>query len=156
MGDHEGQITDQPQIDPDFFAQSGSGGPAIESDFFGKAGEATGQIYGAPLIGEIGGDERIAFVRSSVASYWRGRVYDTFDPAANGNQGLWYSTITENRRLHSIFAKPDDRNESNRYLQTWFVQEDLGSNILTGYVPLAIAVPRDNRGRVSLTAGSTY
>jgi len=46
--------------------------------------------------------------------------------------------------------------ESDRYLQTFFVQHDLGSNLLTGYEPVAIAVPRNNRGRIDLTPGSTY
>jgi len=104
----------------------------------------------------LGGADKIAFVRSPVASYWRGRVYDTFDTEANDGLGLWYSTVTDNRRFHSLLSGTGRTDGSDRYLQTYFVQDDLGSNLLTGYEPVAIAVPRDNRGRINLTPGSTY
>ncbi len=104
----------------------------------------------------MGGADKIAFVRSPVASYWRGRVYDTFDTEANDGLGLWYSTVTDNRRFRSLLSGAGRTDESDRYLQTYFVQDDLGSNLLTGYEPVAIAVPRDNRGRINLAPGSTY
>ncbi|MBN4064186.1 transglutaminase domain-containing protein [Dehalococcoides mccartyi] len=147
----------QPQINPDLFAQGGSvDGPVFADDFMGSAGELTGEILGMPLIGEMGGGDRIAFVRSAVASYWRGRTYDTFDPDANNDQGLWYSTIKDDRQFQSLFGQSSDAAQHDRYLQTFFLQEDLGTNLLTGYEPLAISVPRDNRGRMSLSPGSTY
>ena len=104
----------------------------------------------------MGGADKIAFVRSPVASYWRGRVYDTFDAEANDGLGLWYSPVTDNRRFRSLLSGAGRTDESDRYLKTYFVQDDLGSNLLTGYEPVAIAVPRDNRGRINLTPGSTY
>ncbi|MCI0873476.1 MAG: transglutaminase domain-containing protein [Chloroflexi bacterium] len=149
----------QARIDPDLFAPSGpvtTGGPATANDLLGEASDVPVEIHGAPLIYELGGADRIAFIRSPVASYWRGRVYDTFDPGANDGLGLWYSTITDDRQFRSLFARAGHTHESQRYLQTYFVQYDLGSNLLTGYEPIAIAVPRDNRGRIDLTPGSTY
>jgi transglutaminase-like putative cysteine protease len=157
LEEQAGEQIGQPQINPDLFAPGGSlDGATAQNDFIGEAGEATGEIYGMPLIGELGGGDRVAFVRSPVASYWRGRTYDTFDPEANSDLGLWYSTVRDDRQFQSLYGQSADAAEHNRYLQTFFVQQDLGTNILTGYEPLAIAVPRDNRGRMSLTSGSTY
>ena len=157
LEEQAGQQVGQPQISPDLFAQGGSAdGPTFESDFFGEASELTGEVQGMPLIGEIGGGDRVAFVRSSVASYWRGRTYDTFDPSMNNDLGMWYSTIDDDRKFQSLFGQSSDAAEHDRYLQTYFLREDLGTNLLTGYEPLAIAVPRDSRGRMSLTPGSTY
>ncbi len=155
LDEQAGQQMRQPEISPDLFGQSGNG-DAIRSDFFGEVGDATGDINGMPLIGEIGGGDRVAFVRSSVASYWRGRTYDTFDPNANDDLGMWYSTIDDDRKFQSLFGQSSDAASYDRYLQTFFLQDDLGTNLLTGYEPLAIAVPRDNRGRMLLTLGSTY
>jgi len=157
LEEQAGQQVGQPQISPDLFAQGGSAdGPKFESDFFGETSELTGDVQGMPLIGKIGGGDRVAFVRSSVASYWRGRTYDTFDPSMNNDLGMWYSTIDDDRKFQSLFGQSSDAAEHDRYLQTYFLQEDLGTNLLTGYEPLAIAVPRDSRGRMSLTPGSTY
>jgi transglutaminase-like putative cysteine protease len=157
LEEENGDLFSQPQIDPDFFSQGGSlDGPAVQNDFIGDATEATGEIYGMPLIGDIGGGDRIAYVRSAVASYWRGRTYDTFDPEANDELGMWYSTTKDDRQFQSLYGQSADAAEHDRYLQTYFLQQDLGNNLLTGYEPLAISVPRDNRGRMNLTPGSTY
>jgi hypothetical protein len=64
--------------------------------------------------------------------------------------------VTDSRRFRSLLSGAGRTHESDRYLQTFFVQHDLGSNLLTGYEPVAIAVPRNNRGRIDLTPGSTY
>ncbi|MCZ6539050.1 MAG: transglutaminase-like domain-containing protein [Chloroflexi bacterium] len=149
----------QASIAPDLFAHSGlaeTDGPATVDDLLGEPSDIPAEFYGAPLIYELGGEDKVAYVRSPVASYWRGRVYDTFDPDANDGLGLWYSTITDDRQFRSLFSRGGHASENNRYLQTYFVQDDLGSNLLTGYEPIAIAVPRDNRGRINLTPGSTY
>jgi transglutaminase-like putative cysteine protease len=143
----------QVQVNPDLFA---SNGPTIADNQLGGPSEVPAEINGTPLIYELGGGDKVAFVRSSVGSYWRGRVYDTFDPAENDGQGLWYSTVTDDRRFRSLFGRSGRTDGENRYLQTYFVQDDLGTNLLAGYEPSAIAVPRDSRGRLNLTAGSTY
>ncbi|MDA1280349.1 MAG: transglutaminase-like domain-containing protein [Chloroflexi bacterium] len=156
--DEQARMRDgQVQIDPDLFASGNDrNGPTIARDLMGGSAGADADIRGIPLMGEIGGGDRIAYVRSVVASYWRGRVYDTFDAGANDGLGLWYSTADDDRRLGSLFSRSADGTESGRYLQTYFIQDDLGNTLLTGYEPLAIAVPRDNRGRLILSPGSTY
>ncbi len=155
LDDQDGQQMGQLEINPDLFGQSGNG-DAVQSDIFGEVGDAKGDIHGIPLIGKIGGGDRVAFVRSSVASYWRGRTYDTFDPKANDDLGIWYSTLDDDRKFQSLFGQSSDATAHDRYLLTFFLQDDLDTNLLTGYGPLAIAVPHDNRWRMSLTPGSTY
>jgi hypothetical protein len=161
IDEQNGQLGAQPQIDPDLFAPGTfADDPAFWSGLFGQAGDASSDqltdIDGQPLIGEFGEVGDIAYVRSSIGSYWRGKVYDTFDADGNDGLGLWYSTITDQRRFRGLFANSGDSQDHDRYLQTFFVKDDLGSNILTGYEPLAVAVPRDRYGHISLTPGSTY
>ena len=110
-----------------------------------------------PLLASSGpGDETVAYVRSAIASYWRRAVYDTFDPESLDGRGMWYSTMPDRRRLASLFSRPEDAPEDVRYLQTVFVQRDLGSDFLAGYEPVAIAIPRDRYGRPVARAGTTY
>ena len=149
--------SDQAQIAPDLFAQNGiESQAAVEGGMFGEVTDTVGEIDGRPLVNEVGGGDRVAFVRSAVASYWRGRVYDTFDPSASDDLGMWYSTIDDGHKYRGLFNQKNNAKSTDRYLQTYFIQEDLGSNLLTGYEPLAAAVPRDNRGQISLTPGATY
>ncbi len=151
------QLSGDMQIAPDLFARNGpESGATVEGGMFGAATDIAGEIDGRPLVNEIGGGERVAYVRSAVASYWRGRVYDTFDPTANDDLGMWYSTIDDDHKYRGLFNQKNNADSSDRYLQTYFIQQDLGSNLLTGYEPIAAAVPRDNSGRISLTPGSTY
>ena len=143
----------QVEVNPDLFAQNGQ---ATGGGFPGEASDTPTVIHGSPLAYELGGGDKVAFVRSPVASYWRGQVYDTFDARENDGLGLWYSTVNDDRRFRSLYGRSGRADEDDRYLQTYFVQEAMGSNLLTGYEPKAIAVPRDSRGRVNLTPGSTY
>lgn len=98
----------------------------------------------------------VAFIRSPVASYWRGAVYDSFDSPAAGGEGDWLSTLADRRRLGSLFARPDGDNDEDRYLQTFFMQQGLGSQFITGYEPLSISIPRDSRGLPNADEGATY
>ncbi|MEE8045632.1 MAG: transglutaminase domain-containing protein [Dehalococcoidia bacterium] len=155
------ELNAQQQINPDLFGDSAfADDPSFKSNLFGQPGDVTTDsvtdIDGYPLIAQFDDGGNVAFVRSSVASYWRGRVYDTFDADGNDGLGLWYSTIDDKRRFRSLFDNSDGSSDRDRYLQTYFVKDDLGSNLLTGYEPLAVAVPRDRHGQISLTPGSTY
>jgi transglutaminase-like putative cysteine protease len=150
-------LSGQNQIAPDLFGREGNeSGATVDGGMFGEVTDTPGEIDGRPLVNEIGGGDRVAFVRSAVASYWRGTVYDTFDPTASDDLGMWYSTIDDDHKYRGLFNQKNNAKSSDRYLQTYFIQQDLGSNLLTGYEPIAAAVPRDNRGRISLTPGSTY
>lgn len=98
----------------------------------------------------------VAYIRSAVASYWRGDVYDSFDAPAVGGSGEWVSTIPDRRRLGSLFARPNSEGEDDRYLQTFFMQQGLGQGFISGYEPLSISIPRDERGLPTAGEGSTY
>ena len=150
-------LSGKTQIAPDLFAQHGTeGGATVDGGMFGEVTDTPGDVDGRPLVNEVGGGDRVAFVRSAVASYWRGRVYDTFDPSASEDLGMWYSTIDDDHKYRGLFNQRNNAKSSDRYLQTYFIQQDLGSNLLTGYEPIAAAMPRDNRCQISLTPGSTY
>ena len=98
----------------------------------------------------------VAYIRSPVASYWRGDVYDSFDSPAAGGAGEWLSTLPDRRRIGSLFRRPGEEGEDDRYLQTFFLHQGLGNRYITGYEPLSIAIPRDDRGRPTAQAGATY
>ena len=98
----------------------------------------------------------VAYIRSAVASYWRGDVYDSFDSPAAGGAGEWLSTLPDRRRIGSLFRRPSEDGEDDRYLQTFFLQQGLGSAFITGYEPLSISIPRDDRGRPAAGEGATY
>lgn len=116
------------------------------------AGPVTGDALRAPELEE----GSVAYVRSGVSSYWRGAVYDTYDPNALDGAGQWLSTLPDGRRLASLFARPADVEDDDRYLQTFFMQQGLGEEFLSGYEPLSIAIPRDRFGRPLALDGSTY
>ena len=150
-------LSEELQIAPDLFAQNGTeSGATVDGGMFGEVTDIAGQIDGRPLVSEVGGGDRVAFVRSAVASYWRGRVYDTFDPSASEHLGMWYSTIDDDHKYRGLFNQRNNTKSSDRYLQIYFIQQDIGNNLITGYEPTAAAVRRDNRARISLTSGSTY
>ncbi len=98
----------------------------------------------------------VAYIRSPVASYWRGAVYDSFDAPEAGGEGDWLTTLSNRQRLGSLFGRPDPEGDDDRYLQTFFMQQGLGSEFITGYEPLSIAIPRDSRGLPRASEGATY
>ncbi|MEX0763042.1 MAG: transglutaminase domain-containing protein [Dehalococcoidia bacterium] len=103
------------------------------------------------------GEGTVAFVRSSVSSYWRNQVFDTYVSDSGGGNERWYSTLPEHwRRSSSNYSNRTGDSEDLRYLQTYFVQQDLGGTILTGYEPRRLTVARDRTGNPDVAAGSTY
>ncbi|MBI2965050.1 MAG: hypothetical protein HYY34_02470 [Chloroflexi bacterium] len=104
-------------------------------------------------------DEVVMYVRSPVASYWRGRTYDQFDPAAGADgQGQWLASGKEQTDgLPPATQRRRPRSEDDtRYLQTFFIHHDVGETVLAGYEPVAAAVPRGEDDRPALTDGATY
>lgn len=145
-----------------------SGGGSGENEIFGGSTFVTGETLagqggssslrptGTPLSAPELDEGTVAYIRSSVASYWRGGVYDSFDSPVAGGDGEWLSTLPDNRRIGSLFRRPDGESEEDRYLQTFFMQQGLGSGFITGYEPLSIAITRDGRGRPVAGVGDTY
>lgn len=124
----------------------------------------TGAVPGGPTLRPNGtslsapdlDEGTVAYIRSAVASYWRGDVYDSFDSPAAGGAGEWITTLSNRRRIGSLFGRPDETNEEGRYLQTFFMQQGLGNGFITGYEPLSISIPRDENGRALASEGATY
>jgi len=113
--------------------------------------------WARPLTPDGGGEDVVAYVRSGVASYWRGRVYDTYEVAEEGGAEQWYATARDDPSLMPIFSSPYSLgDEEQRYLQTFFVEQDFGEEILTGYDPVAIAVERDSSHAPMVREGATY
>ncbi len=134
------------------------GGPSIidAGSAPGQFGEFVPRPTGAPLAAPDLDPGTVAFIRSGVASYWRGAVYDSFDAPAIGGDAEWLTTLPDRRRLGSLFARPDGEDDDERYLQTFFMQQGLGPQFITGYEPLSLSVPRDSRGLPNVGEGATY
>jgi hypothetical protein len=97
----------------------------------------------------------VAFVRSPVASYWRGDTLDTYVPV-DGGSGRWITTFNQQQRLTpTVFSGQADSTDDTRYVQTYFLQQDIGQP-LTGYSPVAWALPWDQGDKRGLEAGETY
>lgn len=137
----------------DFFDPSGS---LSDGELAGQGGTGGRRPTGTTLSAPELDPGTVAYIRSAVASYWRGAVYDSFDAPAAGGEGEWLSTLPDRRRLGSLFARPGSTEEEDRYLQTFFMQQGLGSEFITGYEPLSIAISRDDRGLPSASEGATY
>jgi transglutaminase-like putative cysteine protease len=104
-------------------------------------------------------DEVVMYVRSPVASYWRGRTYDQFDPTGGAEgKGEWLASGKEQTDgLPPASARRRTRGDDDtRYLQTFFIHHDAGETVLSGYEAVAAAVPRGDDDRPALTDGSTY
>jgi transglutaminase-like putative cysteine protease len=102
--------------------------------------------------------DTVLHVRSSVASYWRGRTYDQFD-TNDGSDGFgrWYATVKDDDPLdRRAVNSGGDSSEGQRYLQSFFPNKDYGDEVITGYDPVAAALPRNERWVPEIDAGSTY
>ncbi len=130
---------------------SGSGSAAA-----GQGSETAARPTGTALEAPELDEGTVAYIRSAVASYWRGNVYDSFDSPAVGGEGEWLATLPDRRRLGSLFARPGSDGEDDRYLQTFFMQQGLGSGFISGYEPLSISIPRDEQGLPTASNGATY
>ena len=71
--------------------------------------------WARPLISDGAGDGVVAYVRSPVSSYWRGRVYDTYRVPEDGGREQWYATESDDRHLGSVFVTPRQRGEEELY-----------------------------------------
>ncbi len=155
-------------------SQTGSGGfwPGLRSSAPVVSTEQIAALrrVGAPLDTTLGGDGRIVMrVRSPVASYWRAAAFDTFDPgwlegAEQGGaerigtlSGSWLATYDDDRPYASLFARRrTGEGEGDKYLQTFFIQSDVGGELMTGYNPVSVTAPRDSNLEPLIKKGTTY
>ena len=137
------------------------GGGSLAGDGFAEGNLVEGARvpqWARPLVSDGVGDEVVAYVRSPVSSYWRGRVYDTYRVPDEGGAEQWFATERDERYRGSIFRVPQQmgEEEEQRYLQTFFAERDLGDEVLVGYEPLAIAVERDVGYAPIVRSGTVY
>ncbi len=125
-------------------------GPGSE----GVLSAAAGPQAGPDAQASAGGEAVVARVRSAVASYWKGESLDTYIPG-DDRKGVWVRTLPQGRRLSNLLRDDEDEQNSQKYLQTFFIDRDLDSPI-AGYDPVAWALPLDGRGRPDLSAGTAY
>ncbi|MBI4219969.1 MAG: hypothetical protein HY682_07505 [Chloroflexi bacterium] len=137
--------------------EGGVGIPGVQE--LGKDGLSVDVAVAEPLLppGPMT-DELVMYVRSPVASYWRGRTYDTFDPDGREGQGEWLASKSEQAKPlpPPYLARRSQGDDDTRYLQTVFLHSDLGSTLLAGYEPIAASVPRGDDGKPQLSDGTTY
>ena len=126
---------------------SGSGGSASSSGCFGD-GDGTSQVDGfTPGATEGGaGNDVVMHVRSPVASYWRGQVYDRFD-------GEDWSPGEGSRSFDSPGRAIRD---PIRYTQTFYINQDIDGGVPMGYRAVRINQSDGTPFRGSPTEGSSY
>jgi len=137
--------------------ESGAGIAGVGLAGLDQADETDVPQWASPLVvGEAGGGV-VAYVRSPVASYWRGTVYDTYREGEADDGEHWFATKRDDRRRGSILrALPAMAEDEQRYLQTFFAQRDLGDEILAGYEPLAVAIAHDSGREAEVGDGTVY
>ena len=92
------------------------------------------------------GEEVVMHVRSPVASYWRGQVFDRFD----GRSWRGTSRLSPDRAAGHISEDPI------RYTQTYFVRKPQSGITYMGYRGVQVLSPEDARYRNSLGKGFSY
>ena len=98
------------------------------------------------------------YVRSGVASYWRGRTYDKFDSNdGTSGYGKWYATVQDGMVPdRPIVPTRHGADDEDRYLQTFFPQVALNDEVLTGYEPVAASLPGNDKFQPDIQEGSIY
>lgn len=153
------------QIDPSQDQEDGAGAKS-EGLFNGTSTDELAALarMGDPLDTSVGDAEGLVMhVRSPIASYWRASAFDTYSPGGvtgifegMDNTGGWYATYDDDRAYSSFYPSRNDTPEGERYLQTFFINSDVGGEILTGYDPLSVLAPRDGSLAAVIEEGTTY
>ena len=93
-----------------------------------------------------GGDDVVMHVRSPVASYWRGQVFDTFDG------GSWHRVSSPEPDIDAsyIFESP------YRYTQSFFIHQAQPGTTFMGYHGVKVTSPEKALYRKSLGKGISY
>ena len=106
----------------------------------------------------VGQDHEVVFfVRSKVASYWKGRTLDTFD-------GVYWRTsdaasdLARSRYTQQLWVNRESFGLDNRlrYGQTFFIQQDLPETLFTGYRGVRIIAEEDSLQGLGVEEGDSY
>lgn len=99
----------------------------------------------------------VFFVRSKVASYWKGRTLDTFDGQS------WRTSGTPTDLAHfsntpGVLINRESRGLDNRlrYSQTFFIQQDVADSVFTGYRGVRIIAEEGSLQGLGVRAGDSY
>jgi len=122
---------------------------------------APGEIPGDAFLGNVDAfgvqNDVMFFVRSKVASYWKGRTLDTFD----GQH--WRTSDTPSSLAPSIYVpgtliNQESRGLDNRlrYSQTFFIQQDVADVVFTGYRGVRIIAAEGSLLGAGVRAGDSY
>ena len=97
------------------------------------------------------------FVRSKVASYWKGRTMDTFDGR------YWHTSdaptdLARARNNPGLLFNQESQGLDNRlrYGQIFFIQQDVADAVFTGYRGVRILAEEGSLKGVGVRAGDSY
>ena len=120
-----------------------------------------GQIPGDAFLGMVNRvgqrNDVMFFVRSKVASYWKGRTMDTFDGR------YWHTSdaltdLARSRNNPGLLINLESRGLDNRlrYGQIFFIQQDVPDAVFTGYRGVRILAEEGSLQGVGVRAGDSY
>jgi protein-glutamine gamma-glutamyltransferase len=140
-------------LGPDSDDQPSGTGSAMGSPVGFMAGEA----FLGNTIGPKHDKDVVFFVRSEVASYWKGRTLDTFDGR------YWRASsapadFAPSRSSAQILVNQESQGLDNRlrYAQTIFVRRDAPHSLYTGYRGVRIIADEGSLQDQGLRAGDSY
>ena len=122
-----------------------------------SAVRASGQ--GCPYLGNLNADDELVMrVRSPVLTYWRGRVYDTFDGAQwHGRFSDLRSQFRQRDTMVYRYHEPPNSSKQPLYSQIYFTKlRSVCDPVFTGYAPLLASVPVADSDGDGDPADSTY
>jgi transglutaminase-like putative cysteine protease len=101
--------------------------------------------------------EVVFFVRSKVASYWKGRTLDTFD-GRYWRDSNTLSDIARSRSSPQLLVNQESFGLDNRlrYAQTFFIQQDAPDSLFTGYRGVRIVSEEGSLLGPGVRAGDSY
>jgi transglutaminase-like putative cysteine protease len=148
-----------PSVMPDL--SHSSPGLEDEGDVLTQPGLSPGLMTGDAFLGYAGGaaqdQEVVFFVRSKVASYWKGRTLDTFD-GRYWRDSNTPSDIARSRSSAHLLVNQESFGLDNRlrYAQTFFIQQDAPNSLFTGYRGIRIVSEEGSPLGAGVHAGDSY
>ena len=99
----------------------------------------------------------VFFVRSKVASYWRGRTLDAFD-GRHWRTATTPDALTRSRYSPRVWHDQESWGLDNRlrYSQTFFIQKDQADTVFTGYRGVRIIAEEGSLQGPGVQSGDSY
>jgi len=157
MNDAEDALIDLPATPP----IGGAAGAVPGGGVNGTGGIASDAFLGSPgavAAGEGRVDSTVVFyVRTKVASYWRGRILDTYD-GRHWRTADAPTPLAPSRRNPLLWYNQDSFGLDNRlsYGQTFFVQQDRPDEVFTGYRGVRVIAEEGSLRERGVRQGDSY